>query len=113
MGWILQPVQCIVERLGGAIMLETLRPDPTFYPSQKLAMQAPPENYAYVLMLSPDASQPDALGVVDVRANSSTYATLVHTAHRRDAEQASRTAYFSQKCLLTSAWTSSSESPRS
>ena len=51
-------------------MLETLRPDPTFYPSPKLAMQAPAENYAYVLMLSPDGSQPDALGVVDVRANS-------------------------------------------
>jgi len=48
-------------------MLETLRPDPTFYPSPKLAMEAPAENYAYVLMLSPDGSQPDALGVVDVQ----------------------------------------------
>jgi len=49
-------------------MLDTLRPDPTFYPSPKLAMEAPAENYAYVLMLSPDGSQPDALGVVDVQA---------------------------------------------
>ena len=48
-------------------MLETLRPDPTFYPSPKLAMEAPAENYAFVLMLSPDGSQPDALGVVDVQ----------------------------------------------
>ena len=60
-------------------MLETLRPDPTFYPSPKLAMEAPAENYAYVLMLSPDGSQPDALGVVDVQLGSSTYGTLVHT----------------------------------
>ena len=60
-------------------MLETLRPDPTFYPSPKLAMEAPAENYAYVLMLSPDGSQPDALGVVDVQPGSSTYGTLVHT----------------------------------
>jgi methanethiol oxidase len=60
-------------------MLETLRPDPTFYPSPKLAMEAPAENYAYVLMLSPDHSQPDALGVVDVQPGSSTYGSLVHT----------------------------------
>ncbi|HKG77006.1 MAG TPA: selenium-binding protein SBP56-related protein, partial [Beijerinckiaceae bacterium] len=60
-------------------MLETLRPDPTFYPSPKLAMEAPAENYAYVLMLSPDGSQPDALGVVDVQFGSSTYGRLVHT----------------------------------
>src|SRR3954468_22855880 len=60
-------------------MLETLRPDPTFYPSPKLAMEAPAENYAYVLMLSPDGSQPDALGVVDVQLGSTTYGTLVHT----------------------------------
>jgi hypothetical protein len=45
------------EALGGSTMLETLRPDPTFYPSPKLAMEAPAENYAYVLMLSPDGSQ--------------------------------------------------------
>src|SRR5215203_174570 len=60
-------------------MLENMRPDPTFYASPKLAMEAPAENYAYVLMLSPDGSQPDALGVVDVQLGSSTYGTLVHT----------------------------------
>src|SRR3954468_21950607 len=60
-------------------MLDTLRPDPTFYPSPKLAMEAPAENYAYVLMLSPDGSQPDALGVVDVQPGSKTYGRLVHT----------------------------------
>jgi len=60
-------------------MLETLRPDPTFYPSPKLAMEAPAENFAYVVMLSPDRSQPDALAVVDVQPGSSRYGTLVHT----------------------------------
>jgi methanethiol oxidase len=60
-------------------MLETLRPDPTFYPSPKLAMEAPAENYAYVLMLSPDGSQPDALGVVDVTLDSDSYGSVVHT----------------------------------
>src|SRR5918993_1060660 len=64
---------------GRSVMLETLRPDPTFYPSPKLAMEAPVENYAYVLMLSPDGSQPDALGVVDVATGSQTYGGIVHT----------------------------------
>jgi selenium-binding protein 1 len=65
-------------------MLETLRPDPTFYPSPKLAMEAPVENYAYVLMLSPDGSQPDALGVVD-RRNRLTDLRR-HRPHGYDAE---------------------------
>jgi hypothetical protein len=28
-------------------------------------MEAPPENFAYTLLLSPDFSQPDALAVID------------------------------------------------
>ena len=41
------------------------RPDPTFYPSPKLAMQAPAEKHAFVAMLNPThAGRPDALGVV-------------------------------------------------
>ena len=39
----------------------TMRPDPTFHASPKLAMEAPPENFAYTLLLSPDFSKPDAL----------------------------------------------------
>jgi hypothetical protein len=31
----------------------TMRPDPTFHASPKLAMEAPPENFAYTLLLSP------------------------------------------------------------
>ena len=30
-----------------------MRPDPTFYASPKLAMEAPPEEFAYTLLLSP------------------------------------------------------------
>ena len=43
-----------------------LRPDSTFYPSAKLAMEGPVETLAFTLMLSPDFSQPDGLAVVNV-----------------------------------------------
>jgi methanethiol oxidase len=44
--------------------------DPTFYPSPKLAMQAPAEKLAYVAALNANGgSQPDALVVVDVVAS--------------------------------------------
>ena len=38
-----------------AAMLETLRPDPTFHPSPRLAMEAERERIAYTALLSPDA----------------------------------------------------------
>ena len=47
-----------------------IRPDPTFHASPKLAMEAPPENFAYVLMLSPDFTKPDGLAVIDVKPDS-------------------------------------------
>ena len=53
------------------------KPDPSFYPSPKMAMEAPPEMLAYVSMLSPDGARPDALGVVDVAPGSSSYGQLV------------------------------------
>ncbi|CAN5744431.1 selenium-binding protein SBP56-related protein [soil metagenome] len=59
-------------------MFEKLRPDPTFYPSPRLAMEAEPERIAYVALLSPDASRPDALAVVDVDPASRTYGTMLH-----------------------------------
>ncbi|MBK0398296.1 selenium-binding protein [Limibaculum sp. M0105] len=55
-----------------------LRPDPTFYPSPKLAMAGPAETLAYTLMLSPDASQPDGLAVVNVNPQSAEYGQIVH-----------------------------------
>lgn len=57
----------------------TIRPDPTFYASPALAMEAPAETYAYTLMLSPDFSQPDGLAVVDVDPNSARFGEVLHT----------------------------------
>lgn len=58
--------------------MELWRPDPTFYPSPKLASEAPPEKLAYVALLnSAHAGRPDAIGVVDVDPSSSAYAKLV------------------------------------
>jgi selenium-binding protein 1 len=55
------------------------RPDPTFYASPKLASEAPPETFAYTLLLSPDFSKPDALAIVDVDPSSAQYGKVVHT----------------------------------
>lgn len=57
----------------------TMRPDPTFYPTARLAMEAPAETYAYVLLLSPDFSQPDALAVVGTDAASPQFGKILHT----------------------------------
>ena len=54
----------------------TIRPDPTFHASPKLAMEAPQENFAYTLLLSPDLSKPDALAVIDVKPGSPHLARL-------------------------------------
>ena len=44
-----------------------LRPDPSFYPSPKLAMEAPPERLAYVALLASGGNgHRDAIGVVPV-----------------------------------------------
>ncbi|MGH7057112.1 MAG: selenium-binding protein SBP56-related protein [Acetobacteraceae bacterium] len=56
-----------------------LRPDPTFYPSPGLAMQAPSETLAYVALLRPDKNGPDALGVVDLDPGSARYGTVAST----------------------------------
>ncbi len=59
-------------------MLETLRPDPTFYPSPQIAMEAPVERLAYTVLLSPDGSRPDALAVIDLDRHSSTFGKMVY-----------------------------------
>jgi methanethiol oxidase len=51
-----------------------LKADPTFYPSPKLAMEAPKERLAYVAALNANGGiKPDALVVVDVDRASKTY----------------------------------------
>src|ERR1700754_487933 len=60
----------------------TFRPDPSFYPSPRLAKEAPPEKLAYVTAIDPAGTlgkrggEPDALAVVDVDPASATYGTL-------------------------------------
>jgi selenium-binding protein 1 len=52
--------------------------DPTFYPSPKLAMQAPKETLAYVAALNANGgNKPDALVVVDVDPASKGYGEIV------------------------------------
>ena len=55
-----------------------MRPDPTFYPSPGMAMQAPAEQLAYVTLLNVGGNgKKDALGVVDVAPGSPEYGRLV------------------------------------
>jgi len=54
------------------------KPDPTFYPSPRMAMQAPPETLAYVAALNPTRDgRPDAMAVVDVAPGSASYGQVV------------------------------------
>src|SRR5436309_2198194 len=57
-------------------MATLLRADPTFYASPRLAMQAPPETVAYVIIVNPGKG-PDGLAVVDADRESKTYGTMV------------------------------------
>jgi methanethiol oxidase len=51
--------------------------DPTFYPTAKLAMEGPPERYAYVAALAPEqGSRSDALLVVDLDPASGSYGQI-------------------------------------
>jgi selenium-binding protein 1 len=50
------------------------KPDPTFYPSPRLAMDAPPEKLAYVAAFNPNGNgRADKMTVVDVDGESSGY----------------------------------------
>jgi methanethiol oxidase len=56
----------------------TWKPDPSFYPSAKTAMEAPREELAYVAILNPNGNgRPDGLGVLDVNSESPTYGNVV------------------------------------
>ena len=61
-----------------------LKPDPTFYPSPRHAMEAPQEKLAYVVTISPTGDAPDALVVVDVDPASRSYGQRVGEELRRD-----------------------------
>ncbi|MBA2450433.1 MAG: selenium-binding family protein [Chloroflexi bacterium] len=62
------------------------QPDPTFYPSARMAMEAPPEQLAYVVTLNTEGGtngsangngRPDALCVLDLEPGSPTYGGVV------------------------------------
>src|ERR671917_180816 len=60
------------------------KPDPSFYPAPRSAMQAPPEKLAYVAVLNPIAAlngngdgRPDAIAVLDVDSDSETNGQIV------------------------------------
>jgi selenium-binding protein 1 len=57
--------------------MATWRPDPSFYPSPRMAMQAAPEQLAYVASFDPGRNRPDALAVVDVDPQSSSYSKII------------------------------------
>ena len=54
-------------------------PDPSFYPSPRMAMKAAPETLAYVATFDPESKSPDAIAVVDVDPNSKSYAQIIGT----------------------------------
>ena len=63
--------------------MPTWRPDPTFYPSPRSAMQAPAETLAYVVRVNPTGDgRPDAIAVVDVDPTSE----LLRPARRRSRD---------------------------
>ncbi|HKQ90145.1 MAG TPA: selenium-binding family protein [Blastocatellia bacterium] len=54
------------------------KPDPTFYPSPRLAMQGQPESLAYVATFNTNKDgRPDAMTVVDVNPKSPAYGKIV------------------------------------
>lgn len=54
------------------------RPDPSFYPSARMAMQAPPERYGFVAMLNRGGNdRPDGLRVVDLDPDSRSYSQVI------------------------------------
>jgi selenium-binding protein 1 len=60
--------------------MATWTPDPTFYPSAQMAMEAPREELAYVVVLNPNVNgerRPDALAVLDVNPQSPSYSQIV------------------------------------
>ena len=59
-------------------MLEGLRPDPTFYPSPRIASEAPAEKLAYTVLLSSDRTKPDALAVIDVDRTSAAFGKAIY-----------------------------------
>src|SRR5216684_1246027 len=59
--------------------MATWKPDPTFYPSPRMAMKAPAEKLAYVAAFDPSRKAPDGIAVVDLDPDSKHYSTILNT----------------------------------
>src|SRR5437016_566896 len=57
--------------------MATWTPDPSFYPSPRMAARAPAEGLAYVASFDPARQRPDELAVVDLDPASSSYGQIV------------------------------------
>ena len=57
--------------------MATWTPDPSFYPSPRLAARAPAETLAYVASFDPARQHPDEIAVVDLAPASSSYGQIV------------------------------------
>ncbi|SAK60116.1 selenium-binding protein [Caballeronia calidae] len=57
--------------------MATWKPDPSFYPSPRLAAKAPRETLAYVATFDPERKSPDKIAVVDVDPDSPGYTKIV------------------------------------
>ncbi len=57
--------------------MATWQPDPSFYPSPRMAAKPPAEKLAYVAAFDPDRKKPDAIAVVDVDPTSPSYSRIV------------------------------------
>ena len=55
------------------------QPDPSFYPSPRLAAKAPRETLAYVAAFDPMRGTPDAIATVDLDEDSPTYSGILGT----------------------------------
>lgn len=67
--------------------MATWKPDPSFYPSPQMAMEAVPEELAYVALLAVrENGHTDAIGVVDTNPDSASYGRLVGKVDFPDAD---------------------------
>ena len=57
--------------------MATWTPDPSFYPSPRMAARAPAEGLAYVAAFDPERRGPDEIAVVDLNPGSSSYSQIV------------------------------------
>ncbi|RPI82055.1 MAG: selenium-binding protein [Chloroflexi bacterium] len=58
--------------------MSILKPDPTFYPSARQAMQAPPETFGHVVYLNDGNGKPDGIAVVDLNPQSDSYSQIIN-----------------------------------